>query len=190
MSGSHSGGPEPVWVDEVIRFWLVDTPAEMRFKKDAAFDEDIRRRFGPLYEQIAASPPPAATLKPRLALATLIVLDQFSRNMFRGSAKAFAADGKALDIARAAVDSGLDRQLDTTQRLFIYLPFEHSESLSDQIRSVELIAGLGNAEWDRYAIAHREIIERFGRFPHRNDVLGRHSTDAEIAFLKEPGSSF
>jgi uncharacterized protein (DUF924 family) len=125
-----------------------------------------------------------------LALATLIVLDQFSRNMFRGSAKAFAADGSALALPRAAVDAGLDRQLDTEARLFIYLPFEHSEDLRDQTRSVELIAALDNPEWDRYAIAHRDIIERFGRFPHRNEALGRASTDEETAFLEQPGSSF
>lgn len=183
-------GSEPGWVDEVIRFWLEDTPAQRRFVKDAAFDGDIRSRFAALYEKIVAAPPAASELTPRLALATLIVLDQFSRNMFRGSAKAFAADGVALGVAKAAVDAGLDQKLDTTARLFIYLPFEHSERIADQHRAVELIAGLGNAEWDRYAIAHRDIIERFGRFPHRNEVLARASTDEEIAFLKQPGSSF
>ena len=188
MSGAATD--EPAWVSDVIRFWLEETPPEKRFKKDSAFDDAIRSRFAALYEQIAASPPQGEALIARLALATLIVLDQFSRNIFRGSPKAFAADAIALRIARAAVDGGLDRELDTAARLFIYLPFEHSESLADQNRSVELIADLGDAEWDRYAIAHRDIIERFGRFPHRNDVLGRASTDEEVAFLKQPGSSF
>jgi uncharacterized protein (DUF924 family) len=188
MSGAATG--EPAWVSDVIRFWFEETPPEKRFKKDAAFDDEIRSRFAALYDRIAASPPHEETLTARLALATLIVLDQFSRNVFRGSPKAFAADTIALRIARAAVDSGLDRELDTAARLFIYLPFEHSENLADQNRSVELIADLGDAEWDRYAIAHREIIERFGRFPHRNEVLGRASTDEEVAFLKQPGSSF
>lgn len=181
---------EPAWVDDVIRFWLEETPPEKRFAKDEAFDDEIRARFLGIYEQIAAAPPEIGALTPRLALATLIVLDQFSRNMFRGSPKAFAADGTALAIAKAAVEAGLDRELDATARLFVYLPFEHSESMVDQNRSVELIAQLGTAELDRYAEAHRAIIERFGRFPHRNDVLGRPSTDEEIAFLKEPGSSF
>ncbi|MGD9805344.1 MAG: DUF924 family protein [Hyphomicrobiaceae bacterium] len=190
MSGSASATPEPSWVGDVIRFWLDETPAEKRFKKDTAFDDEIRARFGAVYEAIAAAPPKGDALTPRIALATLIVLDQFSRNMFRGNPKAFAADGVARSIARAAVDGGLDRQLDVAARFFIYLPFEHSEDIVDQARSVDLIATLGNAEWDRYAIAHKEIIERFGRFPHRNDVLGRASTDEEIAFLKEPGSSF
>jgi len=183
-------GAEPAWVADVIRFWLEDTPVEKCFSKDTAFDDEIRARFAGLYEQVAAAPPKAADLTPRFALAALIVLDQFSRNMFRGSPKAFAADGTALAIARAAVDAGLDRQLDTTARLFIYLPFEHSENLADQQRAVALIADLGDAEWDRYAVAHRDIIEQFGRFPHRNDVLGRTSTDEEVAFLKQPGSAF
>jgi uncharacterized protein (DUF924 family) len=188
MSGAATG--DPPWVADVIRFWLEETPPEKRFAKDASFDEDIRSRFAALYEQIVASPPQQEALTARLALATLIVLDQFSRNIFRGSPKAFAADAIALRIARAAVDSGLDRELDMTARLFIYLPFEHSETMADQNRSVELIADLGNAEWDRYAIAHRDVVERFGRFPHRNEVLGRASTDEEAAFLKQPGSSF
>jgi len=181
---------EPGWVEDVIRFWLTETPAEKRFGQDAILDGEIRSRFASLYEQLAAQGPPSKDLTARRALATLIVLDQFSRNMFRGSAKAFAADRTALAVARAAVGAGLDKQLDKAARLFIYLPFEHSEDLADQHRSVELMADLGDAEWDRYAIAHRDIIERFGRFPHRNEVLGRQSTDAEIAFLKQPGSSF
>jgi uncharacterized protein (DUF924 family) len=188
MSGAAAN--EPAWVADVIRFWLEETPPEKRFKKDAAFDDEIRSRFAALYERIAASPPQPKTLTPRLALAALIVLDQFSRNIFRGSPKAFAADATALGIARAAVDSGLDRELDAAARLFIYLPFEHSENMADQNRSVELIADLGNAEWDRYAVAHRDVIERFGRFPHRNEILGRASSDEEAAFLKQPGSSF
>src|SRR5690606_3872859 len=138
----------------------------------------------------ASEPPKTDGLTPRRALAPLIVLDQFSRNMFRGSSKAFAADHIALAVARAAVDASLDTQLDPAARLFVYLPFEHSEDMADQNRSVALIAALGNAEWDRYAIAHRDIIERFGRFPHRNEALSRASTDEEVAFLTQPGSSF
>jgi len=181
---------EPAWVLDVIRFWLEETPPEKRFAKDENFDSECRARFRGLYDEIVASLPASHALTPRLALATLIVLDQFSRNMFRGSPKAFSADGIALALAKAAVEAGLDRELDDTARLFVYLPFEHSEVLSDQDKSVELIAGLRNTELDRYAKAHRDIIERFGRFPHRNEVLGRTSTPDEIAFLKQPGSSF
>ncbi|MEZ5816240.1 MAG: DUF924 family protein [Hyphomicrobiaceae bacterium] len=188
--GAGTADGEAPWVGDVIRFWLEETPPEKRFKKDEALDSEIRARFEALYDRVAADPPDTAALTPRLALATLIVLDQFSRNMFRGSPKAFAADSVALSIARAAVAKGLDRQLETTERLFVYLPFEHSESLADQDQAVELIAGLGNAEWDRYAVAHRDIILRFGRFPHRNEVLGRASTAEELAFLEQPGSSF
>jgi uncharacterized protein (DUF924 family) len=181
---------EPTWVGEVIRFWLEETPPEARFRKDAALDAAITSRFGALYERLSKEPPPTSSLSPALALASLIVLDQFPRNMFRGTARAFATDPAARKIARAAVDAGLDRALGKDARLFIYLPFEHSEDLADQERSVALMADLGDAEYDRYAIAHREIIRRFGRFPHRNALLGRVSTPDEIEFLKEPGSSF
>jgi uncharacterized protein (DUF924 family) len=181
---------EASWIEDVIRFWLDETPAEKRFAKDAALDQEIRTRFGALHARISAAPPPVETLTPRSALAALIVLDQFSRNMFRGDPRSFAADATARAIARSAVDAGLDRRLAPEARLFIYLPFEHSEDLADQDRSVALMATLGDAETDRYAVAHRDIIVRFGRFPHRNAVLGRASTDEEIAFLQQPGSSF
>ncbi|MBS0241485.1 MAG: DUF924 domain-containing protein [Proteobacteria bacterium] len=182
--------PEPAWVGDVIRFWLEETPPEARFKRSDGLDAAIRQRFGALYEQIAATPPAASTLTPRSAVAAVIVLDQFSRNMYRGEPRAFAADATARAIASAAVEAGLDRDLDTDGRLFLYLPFEHSENLADQDRSVALIEALGDANYTRYAHAHREIISRFGRFPHRNDVLGRLSSAEEIEFLKQPGSSF
>lgn len=184
-----SGG-EPAWVGDVLRFWLEDTSAEARFKKDAALDRAIVERFGALYEQLHAHPPVVGEMTSRSALATAIVLDQFPRNMFRGTARAFQSDALAREIARGAVDAGLDRALDPEARLFLYLPFEHSEDLVDQVRSVALIAQLGDAKLDHYAVAHQVIIERFGRFPHRNAALGRVSTPDEEAFLKEPGSSF
>ena len=127
---------------------------------------------------------------PQGCLALIILLDQFSRNMFRGSAQAFAADEKALAHARTAVERGLDQQLPPFQRTFVYLPFEHSESLADQDRSVALFEALGDENTYDYAVRHRDIIVRFGRFPHRNVILGRESTPEELEFLKEPGSSF
>ena len=181
---------ELAWCADVIRFWLQETPSEARFKRNDALDAEITRRFRDLYERVSVAPPAEAQTSPQVALATVILFDQFPRNMFRGSPRAFAADEQALVTARAAVDAGLDRALDKDGRLFLYLPFEHSESLADQERSVALIATLGDPELDRYAIAHRDIIQRFGRFPHRNAVLGRVSTAEEIEFLREPGSSF
>lgn len=181
---------EPVWVGDVIRFWLEETPHQARFKRDDALDADITRRFADVFDQVRASPPASATTDPRVALATVILLDQFSRNMFRGSPRAYACDPTALAIAREAVAAGLDRALDKDGRLFLYLPFEHSENLADQDRSVALIADLGDADLDHYAVAHRDIIKRFGRFPHRNAALARASTPDEIEFLKQPGSAF
>lgn len=189
-TGREPARAEPAWVGEVLRFWLEETPPERRFKRDEALDREVRARFLPLHEQIAAAPPASHELTPRLALASVIVLDQFPRNMFRGSARAFASDGEARALAAAALEAGFDRALDAEGRLFLYLPFEHSEVPTDQDRSVALFETLGNAEWQRYAVAHRDIIRRFGRFPHRNAALGRLSTPEETAFLEEPGSSF
>jgi uncharacterized protein (DUF924 family) len=123
-----------------------------------------------------------------------VVLDQFPRNMFRGTARAFATDALALEAARHAVASGYDRAMLPVERLFVYLPFEHAEALADQETACELMAPLDRfpetADVGRYAIAHRDVIRRFGRFPHRNAALGRASTPDEIEFLKGPGSSF
>ncbi|MGE0701497.1 MAG: DUF924 family protein [Hyphomicrobiaceae bacterium] len=190
MSDTGDRAGEPAWVGEVIRFWLEETAPKARFGKDAGLDAVIADRFGALYEKLAAVPPAPQALTPRLALAALIVLDQFSRNMFRDSPRAFAADATARAIAEAAVAARLDLALEREARLFVYLPFEHAEDMEAQDRAVSLIAALGDDEWTRYAIAHRDIIARFGRFPHRNAVLGRHSTPEEIEFLKRPGSSF
>ncbi len=190
MTSETAGRLEPGWVGEVIRFWLQETPAEARFKRDDALDARISDRFARIYEEVSMAPVPGAKAGARVALATVIVLDQFPRNMFRGSARAFGSDAKALATARAAVVAGLDRELDKDGRLFLYLPFEHSEDLADQDRSVELISGLGDAELDRYAVAHRDIIQLFGRFPHRNAALARISTQEETEFLQQPGSSF
>jgi uncharacterized protein (DUF924 family) len=123
-------------------------------------------------------------------LATVIVLDQFSRNLHRDDARAFAADPQARTLARRALELGVDRGLAPAERLFLYLPFEHSEDLADQQLAVQLVTGLGDAGWTRYAEAHRDIIARFGRFPHRNAVLGRATTPEEEAFLREPMSRF
>lgn len=181
---------------EVLSFWFGET-LEMRkawFIKDLAFDAEIRRRFLPLYEQAAADRLDAWMESAEPCVALIIVLDQFPRNMFRGTPRSFATDPKALKIAKWAIAQGFDQQLPPMQRFFFYLPLEHSENLDDQTESVRLYEQLRNipelAETYDYAIRHRNIIERFGRFPHRNLMLDRPSTPEEVEFLKQPGSSF
>jgi len=172
----------------VLDFWFRGNEERKEwFRKDPAFDAEIRSRFLPLYEEGARGALAAWKLSPRECLALIILLDQFPRNMFRGDARTYATDALALDAARHAVASGYDKELGTVERTFVYLPYEHSENLTDQERALELFKGHANYEWAR---KHWEIVLRFGRFPHRNAVLGRQSTPAEIEFLQEPGSSF
>jgi uncharacterized protein (DUF924 family) len=166
------------------------------FRKDAAFDAAIRVRFGSAVEAALASEAPVAATDQDL-LARILLLDQFTRNIFRGTPRAFAGDAQALRLAETLVAAGRDKNLTPWQRCFAYLPFEHSESQLDQERSVALFAGLRREMQHEafdgacdYAIRHRDVIERFGRFPHRNAILGRESRPEEIEFLKQPGSSF
>jgi uncharacterized protein (DUF924 family) len=183
----ETSAPDPR-AEAVLEFWFRgDAERKEWFSKDPSFDDEIRARFLSLYEQASRGALAAWKDSPRECLALIILLDQFPRNMFRGSARAFATDALALDAARHAVASGYDRALSNTKRTFIYLPFEHSENLADQERALELFVGHPNSEW---AQRHYEIIKRFGRFPHRNAILGRENTAAEIEFLKQPGSSF
>lgn len=179
------------WIDSVQTFWFEEIDRALWFRKSEDFDAMIRARYRAIYDQCVADFDLAsAVASPEQALARVIVLDQFPRNMFRGSAKAFATDPLALSVAKAVTAQNLDRGMDKNRRLFLYLPFEHSEAIADQNRAVELIGDLGDPELLRYAVAHRDIIERFGRFPHRNVSLGRPSTPEEIQFLQQPGSSF
>jgi uncharacterized protein (DUF924 family) len=177
---------------EVLDFWFdASLDAAQRnkrwFGKDASFDAEIRRRFLALYEEAAAGRLGAWQSSARDCLALVILLDQFPRNLFRGEGRAFAADELAREAARALLPRA--GELSAEECLFAWLPFEHSESLDDQRLACELIGPLG-AELLRYAERHREIIERFGRFPHRNAALGRASTPEEIEFLQTPGSGF
>jgi uncharacterized protein (DUF924 family) len=157
---------------------------------DPAFDAAIRERFLPLHEALVSRPDDELVADARTALAAVIALDQMSRNMFRGTARAFATDPKALRLAQAAVARGFDSGLSKDRRQFLYLPFEHCEDQKAQTRCVELMASLGDPELTKWAEAHKAVIDRFGRFPHRNAVLGRPSTPEEAEFLKQPGSSF
>ena len=184
---------------DVLDFWFGaleerGKPRAEWFRKDAAFDAKIRSRFGATLEAAAAGrlEPWRASAEPLLAL--VIVLDQFSRNIHRGTAAAFAQDAYARECAAQALDRGDDLGLLPVERQFLYLPFEHSESLADQERSLELFGSLESFEETRglsdWARRHHAIVERFGRFPHRNAALGRASTAEEEAFLLEPGSGF
>jgi uncharacterized protein (DUF924 family) len=173
---------------EVVRFWL-EEHAKDWFVKNPELDAEIRRRFHALYEEAVAGKLDAWLDEPRKCLARVILLDQFARNMFRGAARAFDADPLARAAARRILARGWHERMTPSEQLFAYLPFEHSESLEDQSLSCELMKGF-EPELYRYALRHREIIQRFGRFPHRNDILGRQSTAAEIEFLKLPGSGF
>ena len=186
----------------VLDFWFgrVDDPdyASTRpqwFRKDTAFDARIADRFGATIEAALSGALNHWQGTPHGSLALLLVLDQFTRNVFRGQAKSFAGDAMALSVAQAVVGSGQDQGLSGVQRQFVYLPFEHAEDMAMQAQSLRLFAALevdhpplkGLLEW---AQRHAAIVSRFGRFPHRNQALGRPSTDEEVAFLMEPGSSF
>lgn len=181
---------EPAWVAEVLRFWFDELGRKSWFAKDEAIDAACRERFGHLIDEINLQPVEEAIASPNRALASVIALDQFTRNIHRGTARAFAYDELARGISRLAIAIGLDQRIAADWRIFVYLPFEHSEALPDQLRAVELISALGDEEYTRYAEAHRAVIERFGRFPHRNAILGRPSTPEELAFLGQPGSAF
>ena len=177
----------------VIDFWF-SQPQKFWFIKDQKFDRQIRSRFLETYQQAAAGKLIKWQEQALSCLALIIVLDQFPRNMFRNSPQAFATDSQALKLSKYAVSQGFDRQLLPVQRWFIYLPFEHSENLADQRMAVKLFETLkGDRDSQTtidYAYRHLQVIERFGRFPHRNQILGRESTPAEKEFLKQPGAKF
>ncbi len=187
---------------DVLDFWFGGRGSPERgtrrrewFKKCSVFDENVRRRFLPLYEAAAAGDLPDWDADPHSLLALIIVLDQFPRNMFRNGPGAFATDSTALAAAVKMVDRGWDLQLAAVERLFVYLPFEHAEDLAMQRRAVQLFRQLAGddpacADLLDWAQKHHDVIARFGRFPHRNEILGRASTAEEVEFLRTPGSRF
>jgi len=188
MTDQELDATDGAWCDEVLGFWFSELAFDQWWHKDAALDARIRERFLPLYEDVASRPVAAAGA--RAALATVIVLDQFPRNMFRGDARAYATDAQARAVAKAAIASGQDQALSMNERLFLYMPLQHSEHLADQRHGVQLVSRLGDENLTHFALAHLRIIKRFGRFPHRNAVLGRTSSAEEIASLAEPMGSF
>ena len=191
-------------VDAILNFWFGDRQdrsseyGQMRkvwFKKDPVFDEIIRTRFQTDYERAAAEQLTNWRQTPKSALALILLLDQFPRNLFRGDPRSFATDAQALTAAQGAIAQKFDQQLLPVERLFLYLPFEHSENLDHQNQSVNWVNQLvdqypGMESSLEYAVRHQDIIARFGRFPHRNPILGRAMTTEEVEFLKQRGSRF
>lgn len=177
-------------VEAVIDFWFHGLEPAQWFRKDPALDTTIRERFGPLLEAAGRGELWQWRLSARGRLAEVIVLDQFSRNIHRDTPSAFARDPIALVLAQEAVANRIDRHLEVPWRAFLYMPFMHSESLLIHDEALGLFDQPGLEENLRFERHHREIIERFGRYPHRNAILGRESTPEELTFLEQPGSSF
>ncbi|NEP15704.1 MAG: DUF924 domain-containing protein [Leptolyngbya sp. SIO4C1] len=190
--------------DRVLNFWFGNPanpesgygqPRQVWFQKNPEFDAQIRSQFLADYERAAAGELSTWRQQPRPCLALVILLDQFSRNLFRGQPRSFATDAQALATAEYAIAAGYPEALIPVERFFLYIPFEHSEVLAHQNRCVSLFEGLVKEapylqDGLDYARRHRAVIEQFGRFPHRNEILGRQSTPAEAEFLKQPGSRF
>ncbi|MDV7339690.1 DUF924 family protein [Terasakiella sp. A23] len=184
-------------IKSLLEFWFSSsTPGEMNthrkewWVKDPEFDRRIQDEFSPLFEKADAGELDDWKETPLGCVALALLLDQFPRNMFRGKARAFASDEKARALTRHVLDKGFDKNLPIGARLFLYLPLEHSEDLQDQNDCIKLVESMGDEGYLDFAKKHQVIIKRFGRFPHRNETLGRTSTNEEVAFLSEPGSSF
>lgn len=188
MAPPLTGRPTAAAAEAVLSFWFDETKPYQWFRRDGAFDAHVRARFGTLHESGAARRLEVWRAHPHHSLALIILLDQFSRNIHRDTARAFVADGQALEAAREALRRRFDLLYAARERAFFYMPFMHAEDLETQKESVAIfkarLPGSGNLP---FAIEHYEIIRRFGRFPHRNRILGRQSTPEEIAYLKAGG---
>jgi uncharacterized protein (DUF924 family) len=184
------GSPMTETPDTVLDFWFSELTTKDWFVKDDRIDREIAERFAGLHLALSRQVPAQWRASPEARLALVIVFDQFPRNIYRGSPLAFATDRLALNEAKAAVATGADARVDEARRIFFYMPFEHAEDLDEQDRAVALCEALGNENYLDYAHQHRAVIAQFGRFPHRNAILGRTSTPAEEAYLAEPGAGF
>jgi len=173
---------------EILAFWRNAGPARW-YSRDDAFDAEVRRRFLGLWQRAAAGELSSWETSDDGALALVIVLDQFPRNMFRGDIRTYASDARAREVAHRAIERGADARIDPALREFLYLPLMHSEHLADQLRCIELSSAAGHTESLKWAEHQANIIRRFGRFPHRNPLLGRATTPEEQAFLDEGGFS-
>ena len=174
----------------VIQFWFEDIEPRQQFTKDLEFDESIRTKFGETYQLATQGLLYAWREHPLDALAEILVLDQFSRNMFRNTPKAFEADTVALVLAQEAIRKKFDKELNNSKKAFFYMPFMHSESKEIHDIALFLFDQPGLEDSFNFEIKHKTIIDRFGRYPHRNEILGRESTADELEFLSQPGSSF
>lgn len=168
---------------EIIDFWFSDEVRKLWFNSTPQFDASLRERFLALWQQASRGELDHWQQSAEGCLALVIILDQFPLNMFRGQAQSFATEERSRVVAQVAIDQGFDRALDIAQRAFLYMPFMHSETLADQQQALELFAQAGLEDHLRFARHHHDIIHRFGRFPHRNEALGRHSSAAEIEYL-------
>jgi uncharacterized protein (DUF924 family) len=186
-------------VNRILNFWFGDDWSDLRprpawFTKDEKFDHAVREWFLGTYNQAIAGALTGWTEQAESCLALVLVLDQFPRNMFRDTAQAFSTDPQALMAAQTAIAMGFDQDLPPVMRLFFYLPFEHSETIAHQVEAVRLLKPFSQDEnlnsYYQFALKHQAIINQFGRFPHRNTILGRPNTDEETAFLQQPGSRF
>ena len=175
---------------QVLDYWLVQIGPEQWFSRDDALDTEIRDKFSDLHLRAVAGELAHWRGTPEGCLGEIILLDQFSRNLYRNDPRAYAADARAREIMTLALARGFDEGMSKDERRFLYMPLQHSEDVDDQARSVELFRSLEDGDTFKYTLRHQEIIDRFGRFPHRNTDLGRTSTAEEIGFLQEPGSSF
>ncbi len=174
----------------ILHFWFEELTPKQHFVKDTTLDETIRARFGDTLEAAAKCELFAWRTTPEGRLAEIIVLDQFSRNVYRDAPRAFAQDALALVLAQELVASGQDQNLPLAQRSFVYMPYMHSESALVHLQAVALFSQPGMENNLNFELRHKAIIDRFGRYPHRNAILGRKSSTEELAFLSEPGSSF
>lgn len=187
MTPETSGEQDvPAEAAAFLAYWFETLTSKQWWKRDPKLDADLRERFGVLYRRLSEDVPAAWLATPRGTLAAVMVLDQLPRNLFRDDPRAFATDAKARALAESALERGLDRALGNDERIFLYVPFQHSEDRADQARSVALYERLGDDSALEFACKHKAVIDRFGRFPHRNHVLGRESTAEEIEFLEGP----
>jgi uncharacterized protein (DUF924 family) len=170
-------------IEEIIEFWFSDRVGPLRFNSTAEFDREIKDRYLTLWQRARKGELEHWKASKEGCLALVILLDQFPLHMFRGQADAFATEQLSRDVAQSAIDAGFHKQMPDAWQAFLYLPFMHSESLADQDRSVALFEAAGLQENLKWAIHHREIVRSFGRFPHRNEILGRESSDEELAYL-------
>lgn len=172
------------WHESILNFWFHELMPKQWFQSSAELDDEISRRFGASLKKLELGLPSTTKTDAQCALAAIIALDQFSRNIYRKSAAAFSNDAQACSLAHTVIDKSMHKSLDANGQYFVFMPFMHSENLQDQERGIELFIEIGNKDALKYAVEHHGVIEKFGRFPHRNAVMGRTNTPEEEVYLK------